>query len=44
VTKSSVLYDGVIVAGGEESVDTLVDNGEAVHYVAEAYRHAKPSA
>ncbi|HEY1688406.1 MAG TPA: catalase [Solirubrobacteraceae bacterium] len=42
VTMSSVLYDGVIVAGGQKSVASLQDNGEAVHFVAEAYRHAKP--
>ena len=42
VTMSSVLYDAVLVAGGGDSVDTLLRNGEAVHYAAEAYRHAKP--
>jgi catalase len=42
VTMSSVLYDAVLVAAGEQSVDTLAGNGEALHYVAEAYRHAKP--
>jgi catalase len=42
VTMSSVLYDGVLVAGGEQSVHSLLENGDAVHYVAEAYRHAKP--
>ncbi|MGH3264489.1 MAG: catalase, partial [Trebonia sp.] len=41
VTMSSVLYDAVLVAGGGESVETLLGHGEAVHYVAEAYRHAK---
>jgi catalase len=41
-TMSSVLYDGVIVAGGADSVQALLENGEAVHYVSEAYKHAKP--
>ncbi|HLI58590.1 MAG TPA: catalase [Solirubrobacteraceae bacterium] len=41
VTMSSVLYDAVLVAGGEASVRSLATNGDAVHYVAEAYRHAK---
>jgi catalase len=40
-TMSSVLYDAVLVAPGEASADTLLDNGEAVHYVSEAYKHAK---
>jgi catalase len=44
VTMSSVLYDAVLVAGGRESVDALAGNGEAVHYVAEAFKHAKPIA
>jgi catalase len=42
VTVSSVLYDAVLVANGESSVEALASNGDAVHYVAEAYRHAKP--
>jgi catalase len=41
-TMSSVLYDGVIVGDGEQSVATLVANGEAVHYASEAYKHGKP--
>jgi catalase len=41
-TMSSVLYDAVLVAPGEESVAALGEVGEAVHYIAEAYRHAKP--
>jgi catalase len=42
VTMASVLYDAVLVAGGEQSVETLRGNGGAVRYVAEAYKHAKP--
>jgi hypothetical protein len=41
---SSVLYDAVLVAGGRDSVDTLAGNGDAVHYVAEAFKHARPIA
>jgi catalase len=41
-TMSSVLYDAVFVADGEASVQALLEDGEAIHYVAEAYRHAKP--
>ena len=39
---ASVLYDAVFVADGEASVQALLEDGEAIHYVAEAYRHAKP--
>ncbi len=42
LTMSSVLYDAVLVAGGERAVDTLLGNGEAVHYASEAYKHSKP--
>jgi catalase len=41
ITMASVLYDAVIIAGGAQSVDTLIGNGEAVHYAMEAYKHAK---
>ncbi|MBB5874306.1 catalase [Allocatelliglobosispora scoriae] len=41
-TVASVLYDAVVVGGGGEAVDVLVADGVAVHFVAEAYKHAKP--
>jgi catalase len=44
MTMSSVLYDAVLVAGGDQGVDALLGNGEAVHYISEAYKHAKPVA
>jgi catalase len=37
-----VLYDAVVVAGGEDGVEALSTDGHAVHFVAEAYKHAKP--
>ncbi|PRW62840.1 catalase [Actinopolyspora mortivallis] len=43
-TTSSVLYDAVFVPGGADSVETLLADGYAVHFVAEAYKHAKPVA
>ena len=39
---ASVLYDAVLIAGGSASVDTLLGNGDAIHYVTEAFKHAKP--
>ena len=38
---ASVVYDAVIVPGGTESVATLGQDGYAVHFVAEAIKHAK---
>ncbi|WP_129843226.1 catalase [Streptomyces sp. RFCAC02] len=40
-TMASTLYDGVVLAGGEESVRTLAANGRAVHYLTEAFAHNK---
>nr|WP_243717005.1 catalase [Actinomadura darangshiensis] len=40
-TVASVLYDAVLVPGGEESVQTLAQDGDAVHFVAEAFVHCK---
>ena len=43
-TMASVLYDAVAVPDGPDSVATLAADGYAVHFVAEAYKHAKPVA
>ncbi|MGC7100824.1 catalase [Amycolatopsis lurida] len=43
-TMASVLYDAVVVPCGPESTRTLAGDGYAVHFVAEAYKHAKPVA
>ncbi|WP_438387288.1 catalase [Actinopolyspora saharensis] len=43
-TVASVLYDAVVVPGGSASVNTLNADGYAVHFAAEAYKHAKPVA
>jgi catalase len=39
-----VLYDAVVVAGGEQCVEELANDGLAVHFLAEAYKHGKPLA
>jgi catalase len=40
-TVGSVLYDAVVVADGADAVATLVNDGYAVHFIAETYKHAK---
>ncbi|GII88322.1 catalase [Sphaerisporangium siamense] len=40
-TTGSVLYDAVVVPGGRESVRTLAEDGDAVHFLSEAYKHGK---
>ncbi len=42
VTMPSVVFDAVFVPGGAQSVKTLAASGDAVHFIQEAYKHAKP--
>ena len=37
----SVTFDAVLVPGGSASAQTLAGNGDAVHFVLEAYKHCK---
>ena len=41
VTMPSVLYDAVYVPGGAASVEALRADGDAVHFVLEAFKHGK---
>ncbi|WP_433330370.1 catalase [Spirillospora sp. CA-294931] len=40
-TVASVLYDAVLIPGGDDSVHALTSDGDAVHFVAEAFKHCK---
>jgi catalase len=40
-TMPSVMFDAVLIPGGNSSVATLCGSGEAVHFVLEAYKHCK---
>jgi catalase len=42
LTAASVMYDAVYVPGGKVSIDTLKMQGDAIHFVNEAFRHCKP--
>ena len=42
VAEPSVLWDAVFVPGGAQSVKTLPHSGEALLFVREQYKHAKP--
>ncbi|MGF7185869.1 catalase [Desulfitispora alkaliphila] len=37
----SVMYDAVYVPGGRQSVDQLMQLGDALHFINEAFKHAK---
>lgn len=41
LTSSSVLYDALYVAGGQQSVDSLMMKKEALYFVDEAFSHFK---
>jgi catalase len=43
-TMASVLYDAVVVPGGDAAATTLSGDGYAMHFIAEAIKHAKPVA
>jgi catalase len=43
-TVASVLYDAVVVPDGADAVEQLRSNALALHFIAEAYKHAKPLA
>jgi catalase len=43
VTTGSIMFDAVFVPGGSH-VDTLLKQGDAIHFVAEAFKHHKPIA
>jgi len=38
----SVMFDAVLVPGGASSAQALSVNGDAVHFMLEAYKHCKP--
>lgn len=44
LTAASVLFDAVFVGGGSKSVETLLDEPNAVEFVDEAFKHCKPIA
>lgn len=41
LSSGSIMYDAVYVTGGRQCVDTLLTHGDAVHFVNEAFKHAK---
>jgi catalase len=44
ITGTSVLYDALLLPGGEASTAVLESNGDALHWIQEAYKHFKPVA
>ena len=44
LTTASVLYDGVYICGGKQSVESLTNMIDSINFVNEAYMHYKPIA
>ncbi len=40
----SVMYDAVYIPGGQQGIEALKMDGNAVHFVTEAFKHCKPLA
>lgn len=40
-TTGSVLHDAVYVPGGRKSIDSLMQQGDAIHFINEAFKHCK---
>jgi catalase len=44
LTSASVLFDAIYVPGGAASIEALLNQGDAIHFINEAFRHCKPIA
>lgn len=44
LTTTSVVFDAVYVPGGDQSISKLKNDGDAIHFLNEAYKHCKPIA
>jgi catalase len=44
LTSASVLYDAIYIPGGSQSLETLKMQGDAIHFINEAFKHCKPIA
>jgi catalase len=42
ITTGSIMFDAVFVPGGKESVEKLKKQGDALHFINEAFKHGKP--
>lgn len=44
ITTASLMFDAIYVPGGKESVEALKKQGDALHFLNEAFKHCKPIA
>lgn len=38
---ASVMFDAIYIPGGQQSIETLKQQGDAIHFINEAFRHGK---
>lgn len=41
LTTASIKYDAVYIAGGKDSVNSMIKQGDSLHFVNEAFKHSK---
>jgi catalase len=41
LTSASVMFDAIYVPGGQQSIHTLKKEGDAIHFINEAFKHCK---
>jgi len=41
LTAASVMFDAIYVPGGKQSINTLKQEGDAINFIAEAFKHCK---
>lgn len=41
VTTASVMYDAIYIPGGQQSIEALKQQGDAIHFINEAFKHCK---
>lgn len=41
VTTGSIMYDAIFIPGGQESIEAMKNQGDAKHFINEAFKHCK---
>lgn len=44
ITSDSIMFDAIFIPGGKESVESMKKQGDAIHFINEAFKHCKPIA
>ncbi len=42
ITTGSIMYDAIYIPGGKDSIDAMKKQGDALHFINEAFKHCKP--